>query len=65
MTTHPAIDRLLTTARRFVACRRGADAIEYGILAMMIAIALVGMSSLTGIAEKQSTAYNNISDALQ
>lgn len=50
---------------RFRRDLRGATALEYGILMMMIAFALIGMSTLTNLAENQNAAYNKIADSLQ
>ena len=44
--------------------RRGAVAIEYGLLAAMIAIALVGMAAMTNVAQNQSQTYDTLSDSM-
>ena len=44
--------------------RRGATAIEYGLLAAMIAIALVGMSTLTNVAGRMSNTFDQVGTAL-
>ena len=43
---------------------RGATAIEYGILAMMIGLALLGMASLTGVANSIGDTFTFISNTL-
>ena len=43
---------------------RGATAIEYGILAMMIGLALLGMVSLTGVANSISNTFTSVSSTL-
>ena len=48
----------------FVADRRGATALEYSILIVMIMVALTGMLSMGGLAEKQNETFNTISSQL-
>lgn len=55
-------------ARRFATAlvrdRSGATAIEYGLIAAMIGIALVGILMMAGVAEHQSAVYDILSDAM-
>jgi pilus assembly protein Flp/PilA len=55
---------LTRLTRTFASDTKGAVAIEYGILVLMIAVALLGMSSLTNVSNSQSTIYNHISNSL-
>ena len=41
---------------------KGATAIEYGLIAALIAVAAIG--AMQGIGTKLSTTFNNVSDAL-
>lgn len=41
---------------------RGATAIEYGLIAALIAVAAIG--AMTGVGEKLNTTFTNVSDAL-
>jgi pilus assembly protein Flp/PilA len=41
---------------------KGATAIEYGLIAALIAVAAIG--AMTSIGESLSTTFNNVSDAL-
>jgi Flp pilus assembly pilin Flp len=50
--------------RRLGRDRQGAVAVEYGLLAGMVVIALIGMSTLSNVADSQNNAMSNISDAL-
>ncbi|WP_181701074.1 Flp family type IVb pilin [Chthonobacter albigriseus] len=52
-------------AERFVDDRSGATAIEYGILMMMVGIALVGIMTLGGVSGKMSTTFLTIADQLR
>lgn len=47
---------------RFLSCTRGATAIEYGLIASLIAVTLV--ASLTGAGQSLSKAYDGVRDAL-
>ena len=60
-----AVLKLRDVLLRFVMDRRGATAIEYGVLATMIGIALIGMMSLGGVADSQNQLYDSISDNLK
>lgn len=51
--------------RRFLADDRGATAIEYGVLATMIGIALIGMMSMGGVADSQSNMYQRLADTMK
>ncbi|WP_370676693.1 Flp family type IVb pilin [Pleomorphomonas sp. PLEO] len=42
----------------------GATAIEYGILMMMIGLALLGMMTLTDVSNQISNTFNSVSDTL-
>jgi Flp pilus assembly pilin Flp len=42
----------------------GATAIEYGILLMMIGLALLGMMNLTDVSNQISNTFNSVSDTL-
>jgi len=53
------------TIRRFACDRRGAVAVEYGALLLMIVVALIGLSTLSGIADKENETFDSISDALR
>ncbi len=48
--------------RRLAACSRAASAIEYGLLAALIAIAAV--SALLGVGANLNTTYGNASTAI-
>ncbi|SCM78507.1 Component of type IV pilus, pilin subunit protein (fragment) [uncultured Pleomorphomonas sp.] len=43
---------------------RGATAVEYGIIVMMIGLALLGMVSLTSVANQIDDTFNYVSDTL-
>jgi len=43
---------------------RGATAVEYGIIVMMIGLALLGMMSLTDVANQIGNTFNHVSDTL-
>ena len=47
---------------RFLGCTRGATAIEYGLIASLIAVTLV--ASLTSAGQSLSSAYDAVRDAL-
>lgn len=53
------------TAKRFQRDPSGAVAIEYGILMLMVAIALVGILTLDGVSGKLRDTFNAISDQLR
>jgi Flp pilus assembly pilin Flp len=57
--------RFIAVLARLSCDRRGAVAIEYGLLAAMIAVALIGIVSMSGIADNQSETYNRLSDAMK
>ncbi len=50
---------------RFRKDGRGATALEYGILMMMIGVALLGLSTLTNVANKENATFNAITDNLK
>jgi Flp pilus assembly pilin Flp len=62
--TETSRTRFAVGARRLGRDRRGAVAVEYGLLAGMIVIALIGMSSLSNVADSQNNSMNAISTAL-
>ena len=47
---------------QIVRCERGANAIEYALVASLIAIAAVG--AMEGLGNKIDTMYNNVSNRL-
>ena len=47
---------------QIVRCERGANAIEYALVASLIAIAAVG--AMEGLGNKINTMYNNVSNHL-
>ena len=42
----------------------GATAVEYGVLVMMVGLALLGMVSLTDVSNKISNTFNYVSDTM-
>ena len=56
--------RIATCARRFGRDERGAVAVEYGVLMVMILAAILGIGSLSNIANKQGSTFNQISDVM-
>lgn len=48
----------------FLRDTEGATAIEYGIIVMMIGLALLGMVSLTDVANRIDNTFNDISNTL-
>lgn len=54
--------RRLTQILRCLRCKSGASAIEYALVATLIAIAAVGAMQLLG--NKVDTMYNNVSNQL-
>ncbi|WP_036838579.1 Flp family type IVb pilin [Pleomorphomonas oryzae] len=48
----------------FLRDTEGATAIEYGILLMMVGLALIGMVSLTDVANRIDNTFNYVSDTL-
>jgi pilus assembly protein Flp/PilA len=54
----------LRLLRSFAHDDNGAVAVEYGILLLMVAIALLGMSTLSNVANSQSNTFNYISSVL-
>jgi Flp pilus assembly pilin Flp len=53
-----------TSARSFRRDERGGVAVEYGVLMVMILAAILGIGSLSGVANKQSATFNQISDVM-
>jgi pilus assembly protein Flp/PilA len=56
-------ERIMRAPRRFVADVRGATAIEYGLIACFIFLAIVGVVTQVGINLQQP--YTTANDALQ
>jgi pilus assembly protein Flp/PilA len=48
--------------RKFFADKKGATAIEYGLIAALIAIAAIG--AMTSLGENLGTTFNEVSNAL-
>ena len=48
----------------FLRDRGGATAVEYGILIMMVGLALLGMVSLTDVSKRINDAFDYVSDTL-
>ena len=48
--------------RRLIKNEKGATAIEYGLIAALIAVAAIG--AMTGIGSKLGTTFNNVSAQL-
>ena len=48
--------------KRFLSDERGATAIEYGLIAALIAVVVVG--AVTTIGTKLRTSYNNVGNAI-
>lgn len=59
-----AVARLKRIGQRFGRDDRGAVAVEYGVLMVMILAAILGIGSLSGVANKQSATFNQISDVM-
>jgi Flp pilus assembly pilin Flp len=60
-----ATSHFLRLTQAFASADRGAVAIEYGILLMMVAIALLGMASLSNVANSMSNTFNEVSSMLR
>jgi len=56
---------LAAKTRRFGKNCRGAVAVEYGILLLMIVIALVGINTLSNVASLQNGIYAAIANAMR
>ena len=52
----------MQTFKRFIRDEQGATAIEYGLIAALIAVAAIG--AMRGIGTKLGTTFNNVSSAL-
>ncbi|GAC1585557.1 MAG: hypothetical protein NVS3B5_19970 [Sphingomicrobium sp.] len=50
------------TFKKIATDERGATAIEYGLIAALIAVAIIG--AMQGVATKMNSTYNNVSSAL-
>jgi Flp pilus assembly pilin Flp len=59
-----AVARLKRIGQRFSRDDRGAVAVEYGVLMVMILAAILGIGSLSGVANKQGATFNQISDVM-
>lgn len=46
-----------------VACDRGATAVEYGLILVLITLAVIG--SITSVANKTSNMWNNVANAVK
>ena len=53
----------MKTLSRFVSDERGATAIEYGLIAALIAVVIVG--AVTVIGTKLNTSFGNVGNAIQ
>lgn len=51
------------TLKRFVACTSGATAIEYGLIAVGISIAIIGM--VKGVGGNLKSAFSKVNDNLK
>lgn len=56
------IERLRNTLRRFVKDERGASAIEYALIAALIALVIIGAATLLG--EEIESVFESIQEAL-
>ncbi len=61
MTLTPA-NRLSATATRLLRDRRGVTAIEYGLIAALIAVAIIGI--LTAIGNQLKNTFDSVNNAL-
>ena len=52
----------MDTIRKLIRNSKGATAIEYGLIAALIAVAAIG--AMQGIGSKLSTTFNNVSSQL-
>lgn len=57
-----ATNRLSTTATRLLRDRRGVTAIEYGLIAALIAVAIIGI--LTAIGNQLKNTFDSVNSAL-
>ena len=53
----------MSALRRFIADESGATAIEYGLIAALIAVVIVGAVTLIGT--KLNTSFGNVGNAIQ
>jgi Flp pilus assembly pilin Flp len=63
-TAAASMNRFGAAVRRFAREEGGAVAVEYGVLLVMILVAIVGIGSLSNVANKQGATFNEISDVL-
>ena len=56
------IDRALNHIRAFGADQKGATAIEYGLIAALVCVAIIG--SLTRFSNEMTTMFNTIKDSM-
>ncbi|WP_237153232.1 Flp family type IVb pilin [Oryzibacter oryziterrae] len=56
---------VLRLVSAFARDERGATALEYGILASMIVVALAGISTLSEIADAQNRVYGLLTNAMR
>ena len=54
---------MLSFTRRFVADERGATAIEYGLIAALIAVVIIG--AVTSVGTNLKSTFNKVSNAAQ
>jgi len=47
---------------RFARCERGATAIEYALIASLVAVAIIG--AVTGLGQSTATMYENTANAI-
>jgi Flp pilus assembly pilin Flp len=58
------VTRLAMPVVQMMHDRRGAVALEYGLLVAMIAVALVGILTMSGVSDSQTDTYGRLSDAM-
>jgi pilus assembly protein Flp/PilA len=57
------MQNLQLTLRRFCTCEKGVTAIEYGLIAAGVAVAIIG--TVNGLGSKLSTTFSSVSSALK
>lgn len=57
-------DRPLRSLRLFLCDTEGATAVEYGILLMMVGLALLGIISMTDVSNHISNTFNFVADKM-
>ena len=53
----------MKTIRKIFGNKKGATAIEYGLIAALIAVAAIG--AMTSVGNKLNTTFNNVSNSLK